>query len=153
MNETMEHSAAVKNGVKRLALTGVAIVLEVLFILLVVLRFNEQAEWFAIGTRVVSTLLVLLIYNDLKTASMKMTWIILIMALPIFGATLYLLIGLNGHTFKMRHRYAEVDARLMPLLPDGDDALARMDARDRGAANIARYLKGSSSYPSTTTRR
>ena len=147
MNETMEHSAAVKNGVKRLALTGVAIVLEVLFILLVVLRFNEQAEWFAIGTRVVSTLLVLLIYNDLKTASMKMTWIILIMALPIFGATLYLLIGLNGHTFKMRHRYAEVDARLMPLLPDGDDALARMDARDRGAANIARYLKGSSSYP------
>ncbi|MBQ6410993.1 MAG: PLDc N-terminal domain-containing protein, partial [Atopobiaceae bacterium] len=94
MNETMEHSAAVKNGVKRLALTGVAIVLEVLFILLVVLRFNEQAEWFAIGTRVVSTLLVLLIYNDLKTASMKMTWIILIMALPIFGATLYLLIGL-----------------------------------------------------------
>ena len=147
MNETFEGAAEVKNGVKRLALTGVAIVLEVLFILLVVLRFNEQAEWFAIGTRVVSTLLVLLIYNDLKTASMKMTWIILIMALPIFGATLYLLIGLNGHTFKMRHRYAEVDARLMPLLPDGDDALARMDARDRGAANIARYLKGSSSYP------
>ena len=133
MNETMEHSAAVKNGVKRLALTGVAIVLEVLFILLVVLRFNEQAEWFAIGTRVVSTLLVLLIYNDLKTASMKMTWIILIMALPIFGATLYLLIGLNGHTFKMRRRYAEVDARQgereLPLIPTrGRSSLVSRDA-------------------------
>lgn len=117
VNETLEGGAAVKNGVKRLVFAGVAIVLEVLFVLLVVLRFNEQAEWFAIGTRVISALLVLLIYNDLKTASMKMTWIILIMALPVFGATLYLLIGLNGHTFRMRRRYDDVDARLLPMLP------------------------------------
>ena len=147
MNETLEHGGAIKNGVKRLILTGVAIIIKVAFILVVMLRFNEQAEWFAIGTRILGALLVLFIYNDLKTASMKMTWIIIIMALPVFGATLYLLIGINWHTFKMRRRYKEVDARLLKLLPEGDGALERLDERDRRAANIARYIKGASEYP------
>ena len=59
-NQTLETKAEVKNGVKRLIFAGIAIILQVLVILLISLRFAEQAEWFAIGTRVLGTLLVLL---------------------------------------------------------------------------------------------
>ena len=146
-NSTLETEAEVKNGIKRLVFAGVAIILQVTAILLVYFRFAEQAEWFAIGTRVLGALLVLFIYNDERPSASKMTWIILIMALPIMGVVLYLLIGLNSHTFKMRKRYEQVDERLMPLLPDDAAAQARLALVDGRAANIARYLNDMSLYP------
>ena len=146
-NSTLETEAEVKNGIKRLVFVGIAIILQVAMILLVYFRFAEQAEWFAIGTRVLGALLVLFIYNDEQPSASKMTWIILIMALPIMGVALYLLIGLNSHTFKMRKRYEQVDERLMPLLPDDAAAQARLALVDGRAANIARYLHDMSGYP------
>ena len=146
-NKTLEGEASVKNGVKRLVFAGIAIILQVIAILLINLHFSAQAEWFAIGLRLLGSLLVLFIYNGYETSDVKMTWIIAIMALPIFGTVLYLLIGLNSHTFKMRKRYEEVDEKLMPLLPDGTAALARLAEEDARAANISRYLSKMAAYP------
>lgn len=146
-NKTLEGEASVKNGVKRLVFAGIAIILQVIAILLINLHFSAQAEWFAIGLRLLGSLLVLFIYNGYETSDVKMTWIIAIMALPIFGTVLYLLIGLNSHTFKMRKRYEEVDEKLMPLLPDGTAALARLAEEDERAANISRYLSKMAAYP------
>ena len=144
---TMEGEASVKNGVKRLVFTGIAILLEVIFILFINFRFANQAEWFAIGTRILGFLIVLYIYNKNEPSSMKMTWIILIMVAPILGVSLYLLIGLNGHTREMKKRYQEVDEQLMPLLPSGLVASKYLYAQDQRVANMARYVHETSGYP------
>ena len=135
-NGTVETEASVKNGIKRLIFAGLAIILQVAVIVIINFQFSAQAEWFAIGMRLLAALLVLFIYNINKASAFKMTWIILIMALPIFGVTFYLLVGLNGSTKKMRTRYQEVDEKLMPLLPDGSAAQARLREVDGRAANI-----------------
>ena len=145
--KTLEQSADVKNGVKRMVFAGIAILLELALVLLIILRFNESAEWVAIGTRIMGTLLVLLIYNSDQTSAMKMPWIILIMLAPVLGVALYLMMGLNGSTWKMRLRYEAVDKALFRHLGDGEEALARLDAADRRAANIARYVRHGSGYP------
>ena len=144
---TLETEAEVKNGTKRLVFALVAIVLQILVIVLINFNFAEQAEWFAIGLRVLAALLVLFIYNGDGPSAGKMSWIIFIMALPIFGVTFYLLTGLNRGTRKMEQRYEAVDEELFPLLPDGTDTLARFTEVDRRAANISRYLSDQSSYP------
>ena len=146
-NTTYEGEAAVNNGIKRLVFVGIAIVLQVAVILIINFRFAEQAEWFAIVMRLLAALLVIYIYNDTRNSASKMTWIILIMALPIMGAILYLLVGLSVHSLKMKLRYKEVDERLMPLLPNGSGALERLAGLDARAANIARYLQRMSAYP------
>ena len=146
-SQTLEKKAAVKNGVSRLIFAGIAIVLEITLILLVVLRLNEHAEWIAIGTRVLGALLVLGIYSKDQTSSIKMTWIILIMALPILGVTLYLFIGLAGSTRKMSRRYEEIDRRLLPLLPKHEAAAAALAEKSSHAAGIANYLYRNSGYP------
>ena len=146
-SSTLETDAEVKNGVKRLVFVGIAIVLQIIVILIINLRFAAQAEWFAIGMRVAAAFLVLFIYNRDETSAFKMVWIILIMALPIFGVALYLLIGLNGFTHKMKRRYEEVDEKLMPLLPVDDRVQERFRGTDARAANISRYLRDNSLYP------
>ena len=42
--------------------------------------------------------------DRLALLPMKMPWVILILIFPIMGVGLYLLIGLNGGTHKMRER-------------------------------------------------
>ncbi len=108
--DTLEGKAKTKNGVKRLCFSIVCILLEVVFIITIVTRLNEYAEIINLFTRILSGILVLGLYASDKTSSMKMPWVILILIFPIMGVGLYLLIGLNGGTHKMRERYAEIDA-------------------------------------------
>ena len=145
--QTVEKRSSVQNGVSRLALTAVSIILEAAVIVLIVLRLNDYAEWIAIGTRILAAFLVLAIYAQNTTSAMKIPWIILIMMLPVLGVTLYLLIGFSGSTRTMRKRYAEIDEILLPKLPENAGVLSRLREKNGHLGNIARYVQGNSGYP------
>lgn len=144
---TMEKKAGNKNGIKRLVFALFAILMEVLLQFNIIVWLNNYAEWIAIGTRLLAGILVLVIYNQNKTAAMKIPWIILIMTIPVFGVMLYTMIGLNPGMRSMRKRYIEVDAKLFPLLSENDDVIEELQAQDKAAANIAAYLQRYAHYP------
>ena len=124
--DTLEGRARSKNGVKRLCFSVFCILLEAAFIVMMITKLNEYAEIVNLITRLFAGVLVLALYASDKTSSMKMPWVILILIFPIMGVALYLLIGLNGGTRKMRERYADIDRKLLPLLPDNVACLEKM---------------------------
>jgi len=69
--QTIEKKSSVKNGVGRLVLTAVSVILEAAVIIIIALRLNSYAEWIAIGTRILAALLVLAIYARNTTSAMK----------------------------------------------------------------------------------
>ena len=145
--KTIEKKAANKNGVSRLIFAAISIILEAVLFVLLFTELNQYAEWINIATRLLALVLVLSIYGQRTTSSMKMPWIMLIMAFPIMGVALYLLVGLNGSTKKMRSRFQAIDDRLLPQLPDNNEILKQMQSRDKGAAGISTYIKQYSGYP------
>ena len=114
--DTLEGRAKTKNGVKRLCFSAVCILLEAVFIIVMITKLNQYAEIVNLMTRLLAGVLVLKLYASDQTSSMKMPWVILILVFPIMGVGLYLLIGLNGGTRKMRERYDQIDRELLPLL-------------------------------------
>ena len=76
-----------------------------------------------------------------------MPWIILIMAAPLLGISLYLFIGLNGSTRRMRKRYEKSEEKLIPYLQQDPAVLGRLCSVDQSAANIAGYLLRQAHYP------
>ena len=94
--ETYEGKQKSKNGIKRLIFSVLSILLQVVFLVLIFTRLNEYASIIDWTTRVLAILLVLFIYSQNQTATMKVPWIILILAFPILGVALYFLVGLNG---------------------------------------------------------
>lgn len=100
--ETYEGKQKSKNGIKRLIFSVLSILLQVVFLILIFTRLNEYASIIDWTTRVLAILLVLFIYSQNQTATMKVPWIILILAFPILGVALYFLVGLNGGTKKMK---------------------------------------------------
>ena len=146
-NKSTEGESTVKNGVLRMVFVLLAILLELLFVLAVFLYFNEHAQWIHIVTRIAAAAIVLGIYSQHRSASVKMPWIILVLAAPVLGVALYLLIGLNGFTRRKRKRYQAVDEELLPLLPENGDILEELKASHPGAGNLSGYIKKYSGYP------
>lgn len=144
---TLEGRARSKNGVKRLCFSVFCILLEAAFIVMMITKLNEYAEIVNLITRLFAGVLVLALYASDKTSSMKMPWVILILIFPIMGVALYLLIGLNGGTRKMRERYADIDRKLLPLLPDNVACLEKMNAKIPKAGNISAYIQRNAHYP------
>ncbi len=148
---TLEGKAKTQNGIIRMAFAVLSILLEVLFLFIVITRLSSGYATVVEGiVHTISTILVLLIYAQHKTSSMKMPWIVLIMAVPFVGVFLYLLVGLNRGTRKMRKRFSDIDAILLPILEDKEEnpqLEVELKKTDPGAAGISTYLSSRSGYP------
>ena len=147
MKNTIEKQADVKNGVSRMIFAVISILLEVTVILLLLYFAGQKAGWIYILLRILSTFLVLVIYGSSKTASIRMTWMLVIMLLPIFGTALYLLIGMNGHTLSMRNRYEDIDKILMPMLPANKKEAENARERDGRLGGLVDYIRRQAGYP------
>ena len=147
MGSTQETKAEVKNGVKRMIFAVVSILLEVLVILLLIFFAGQKAGWIYVLFRFLAVVMVLAIFGSSKTSSIRMTWMFVILVLPVFGAALYLLIGLNGHTLRMRKRYFDIDKILFPMLPDDREVFEKVEKKDGHLAGIVNYIRRNASYP------
>ena len=145
-NATLENRESTKNGIKRLVFVVLAMVVEFLVNFILIMYLGSYQEWIMVLLHILAAALVLYIYNQEKTAAVKMPWIILIMALPLLGVTLYAAIGFNPGMRSMRRRYKEIDEEILPLLPDNKEGLDELCSKDPRAGNIAKYLKNNSSY-------
>ena len=147
MGSTQEKKAEVKNGVKRMIFAVLSILLEVAVILLLIYFAGQKAGWIYVLFRFVAVALVLAIFGSSKTSSIRMTWMFVILVLPVFGAALYLLIGLNGHTLRMRKRYTDIDKILFPMLPDDREVFEKVEKKNGHLAGIVNYIRRNASYP------
>ncbi len=145
--QTVEGKSSVKNGVRRLFFVVLAIILEIVFVLVIAVWFNNYANWITTVTHLAALALVLLIYSQHRSASIKMPWIMLIMAMPLLGVVLYVLIGLNAYTGAMKRRYEEIDRQLLPRLIHSDEHRAELKEKDPAYSKLSEYLDHYSGYP------
>ena len=144
---TYEGKKKTQNGMKRMVFSAFAIVLNAIFMVYLFTRLNEYAAIINEATSIGAIFLVLKIYGHEQTSSMKMPWIILILAFPVMGVSLYLLVGLNGAPHKMRARFEEVDGMLLPCLPQNDGILESLYETEPQAAGVSAYISRNACYP------
>ncbi|MDD6429528.1 MAG: cardiolipin synthase [Lachnospiraceae bacterium] len=142
-----EKRAARKNGIFRMVTAIIAISFEIFLITNLFTRLNAEAEWINMVTRALALVLVIFIYNEDRNAAFKIPWIILIMVLPVFGIIMYLLIGLNAHTYQMKKRYRQIDERLYPMLDGNDDLKELVSDTDPAAGAVCNYLHDQAHFP------
>ena len=147
MNQTLEKGAAVKNGILRMVVVVILMVIGVLAVFLLSLFAGQKAGWIYTMIHFIGLFLVLAIYASYKTSSIRMTWMLVIMALPIFGTLLYLFIGLDRTGYKMRRRFEDIDKILFPILPTGEEEARNARARDPHLGGIVEYIRRHAGFP------
>jgi cardiolipin synthase len=125
----------------------ILMVIGVLAVFLLILFAGQKAGWIYTMIHFIGLFLVLAIYASYKTSSIRMTWMFVIMALPIFGTLLYLFIGLDRTGYKMRRRFEDIDKILFPILPTGEEEARNARARDPHLGGIVEYIRRHAGFP------
>lgn len=136
-----EHKKRGRNSIPRLVFVGMSLLFQVGWLLVLILRLNEHFAWISLLTGVLSLVVVLRLYSRHTTAAMKMPWIMLILAFPVMGLSLYLMMEVFADPGSTGKRLRAVRAELQSRLPRQEGAFAALEARDRRAANQSRYLR------------
>ena len=147
MNMTQEKKESVKNGILRMVLVLLLMLIGILALYFIIIYAGQKAAWIYTIIHLIGFFLVLGIYASHKTSSIRMTWMLLIMSLPIFGTLLYLLIGTNAQSFKMRKRFEDIDKILFPILPTGREEAENAHARDPRLGGIVEYIRRHAGFP------
>lgn len=146
-NKTYEKKGSIKNGIKRLIFVVLSFFIETGIIVLLFTELANYAEVLNLIIRLLGLGIVLYMYSESKTSSMKMPWIILILAFPIFGTGIYLTIGLNATTRLMRRHFDAIDNVVLPYLHDDKAIMDELKAEDNDAYSISKYLSSCARYP------
>ena len=147
MKTTYEKKGAVKNGIMRMVLAVASMAFGILTLFIILVIAGQKAGWIYTSIRIIALFLVLGIYAGRRTATIRMTWMFLIMAAPVFGTMLYLFVGMDRYSFKMRKRFEDIDKVLFPILPTGDEEAKNVKARDRRLGGIVDYIRLQAGYP------
>lgn len=146
MNTTEEKREAIPNSVSRMLITGVGVLLQVLWLCWLALRLNNYSTAISVATSVLAFMITLRIYGLHINAAYKISWIILILVFPVFGLTIYFLFGRTGAVRSIRKRFNENLARLRPCHAPALEKAAALPCASRTAKNHAQYL-ASAGYP------
>ena len=147
MNTTYEKKEAVKNGVMRMVLVVASMAIGILGLFILLLFAGQKAGWIYTVIHFIGLFLVLGIYASHETSSIRMTWMFFIMAIPIFGTMMYLFVGMDRYSMKMRKRFDDIDKILFPILPTCEEEAENVRARDKRLAAVVDYIRLQAGYP------
>lgn len=136
-----------ENGILRLVFVAMGLVAQILWILLRVQYLNAYSEKIAAVTAVLTIVVVLKLNSKHTNSAMKMPWVMLIMAIPVMGLSMYFLFVLLGDP-GVGKRLRSVRGHLKCRDEEKIDAcLQDLSHKDLSVANQFRYLWNAAGYP------
>ncbi len=142
-----EEFKQVKNSIGRLAFVILAVLIQAGWFAVLFLKLNRYSTAISICSSILATVVVLTIYGRNKNAAFKMPWIILILAVPVTGLFLYLIMGLPGMKRVLRKRIEEADRSLEGILSQDEQVTEELRKTDLSVAGQAHYIWNYGKYP------
>ena len=96
------------------------------------------------GSLLLSLVMALVVINRPGNPAKKITWIFLIMLVPVFAIPFYFYVDMDLGHHLVRRRLEQVQARTARYAPPQLDALSGLWERSPGLARIARYVEHTS---------
>jgi len=127
--------------------TVVVLLLAVQVVLLFAGFYHLRDYTYYGGSVLVGLIVALMVVNRKGSPAVKITWIILIMLVPVFAVPFYLFVEMElGHRLT-RARLEDINRKTSGLLPDRPEDLEALTAVEPGAAGLASYLGRMGNHP------
>lgn len=99
------------------------------------------------GFTIIGLIMVLYLINSEHNPSGKITWLVLILVLPVFSILLYAFTESDlGHR-KLRKSLEEIIAKTEKLIPQEREVIEKLHKKSYGAASLAKYLHNTGGFP------
>ena len=128
------------NSIARIVFVGISVLFQVGWLLLLILKLNNYSFYINIFTTVLALLVVLQLYARHSAAAMKMPWIMLILAFPVMGLSLFLMMDIFGDLGKTGKRLRSIEKITRGSLPQNPSVQEELKKQDLAAGNISSYI-------------
>ena len=130
--------------------TGVIILLLLLQIALVVLwivSLRDYMPHYMVVMGALDAIMALVVINSPMDSTAKITWIVIISVLPIFGALFYLYCQMDTGHRKLKRKAEEITEKEKELIAQDPDVLRQVQEESPETAGIAHYIQRTGCYP------
>ena len=135
------------NSIVRAVTVGISLILQVGWLLLLIYRLNRYSALISLLSSLLAAVVVLRLYSKNTNSAYKIPWIMLIMALPVMGLSLYLMVQLAATPGAVRKRIRRVWESTGACLDQKESVPAALGAWDISAVNQCRYLRNHAGSP------
>ena len=139
----------------RVFFVGVAILVQVVWIILSVVFLGSRLPFMTILVEAVSLLAVLWLVNKDINPAYKLAWTILILAVPIAGAVIYFMFGKSRLAKDLNEKLEAARQETGEFLGEKPEVMRKLEELDPEAARQSRYIcryAGFPAYLKTETR-
>ncbi len=124
------------------------LVIQALFVALCFFKLYEYSNLIYGAQTFLSLLLACYVINKKKTnPAYKLTWSIIIMLIPIFGASMYIFFHVQVGTAFFNKSKNQIIKNTAPLIPQDEDTFEALEKESIHNAHIASYVKRYAGYP------
>lgn len=131
----------------RVLFTVLCLIIQLIWIIALVWKLNQYYVWFATVIEIIGVIVVLRINAKSEFSAARLVWTIVILSLPLFGITLYLMFGRTGLTKRTKAYYEKVAAKYSPELTQEKEILLSLKKENIYIHNQEYYIQNSSGYP------
>lgn len=124
----------------RLTITVLLLAVQVLLLMVMMIRFSGYFVYFYWFCIVLSVIAVLKIVSDDSDPGYKIAWIIPILLFPLFGGSVYLLIGGNRLSSRTQQKMHGMEQQMVAIL-ERDCKAEQLSAYGLDAVNQSHYLE------------
>lgn len=131
----------------RFGLILLLLMVQILILFGIFQQFEEFLPHVFGGTVLFTFLMVIYLLNSKINPTAKITWLIAIMLLPVFGVLLFLYTQSDiGHR-ALKKRVSDIITDTKDRIPQSAETMEHLSAVNRGAASLARYMHRSGCHP------
>ena len=130
----------------------IMLIFQVFMIVLGLVWLSEYIRFLYVATSVLSAVLIIIEVNRDEEPMFKITWILLISIVPIFGALLYIYLHTGIMTKDMAHAQKKVQEAVRPYMKQDETILHDLSAENPNEEGLIKYLSkygGSPAYKNT----
>lgn len=131
----------------RFWIMSILVVLQFVVLFMGVYRYSEYRQQYDILTNIFVALMVLYLLNHPMNSNAKITWLVLVMLFPVFGASLFWFTQLEvGHRMQKARLGYLVDSTKTSIQQD-KEILNNVTAESPDVASLVQYLSRSGCFP------
>ncbi|MEA4965905.1 MAG: cardiolipin synthase [Oscillospiraceae bacterium] len=132
---------------QRVVIVSLCLLFQIGVILLGVRQFSSFFPWYNATVGIGALVLTMVIVSKEGDPAYKIAWIIPILAVPVFGVTLYLMFGGNHQNRRLRKRLRIMEHTMTDNLRQDAEILDRLEVENSMAATQAHYLVTKAACP------
>ncbi|MGL5675904.1 MAG: cardiolipin synthase [Cellulosilyticaceae bacterium] len=137
----------------RMAVVGVLLLIQMLFLGMLIWQLSQYFVYIYAGFVFLSMAMVFWVMNKRDNPEVKIPWIIMMMAFPIFGGLFYLMFGTSKIAPKTKHIVEELAEKTKAYVPEMKQTLEELTEREESVASQSQYIynvTGMGVYKDTT---